>query len=223
MTHYADLEHHGYFMPGTFLRAIGWLSAEHDFPTGDMPPGLVARLTLFCSLGGGQREIGWASEWGTHTCELCRAHQGAGEIAVPASGILYVAPSMISHYVEAHRYAPPGEFVAACMASPLPGTDEYRIAAAPFRRRYEQWVAEQHRKNEERELDTAARWVVQQGGGEDAVQAWKRRYWDQRPAPPKTLRGSAEETRRYLAEQERDFFLLLRQRVKSLREPGAPK
>jgi hypothetical protein len=39
---------------------------------------------------------------------------------------------LIAHYVEQHRYAPPAEFIAALMASPLPGTREYVDAVAPF-------------------------------------------------------------------------------------------
>jgi hypothetical protein len=39
---------------------------------------------------------------------------------------------MLQHYVEAHAYAPPEEFVQALLASPLPGTSEYEMAVAPF-------------------------------------------------------------------------------------------
>jgi hypothetical protein len=40
---------------------------------------------------------------------------------------------MIAHYVEAHRYCPPEEFIIAVMNSPLPGSDEYHSAVDPFR------------------------------------------------------------------------------------------
>ena|SRR5687768_8077192 len=214
MTHYADLEHDGYFISGPSFRAIGWLSASHDFPVGETPADVVSRLKLFSSRGGGQREIGWPSEFGKHTCELCYAHEGAGEIAVPAGEILYVAPSMISHYVEAHRYAPPAEFVAACMASAVPGTDEYRSAAAPFRILLEQWVAEQHRKSEERSINLAADWVIRHGGDENAVQTWKRMFWSDPDVAPKMC-GSVAATLEYLARLQQQFLQRLRERVKS--------
>jgi hypothetical protein len=42
---------------------------------------------------------------------------------------------MIAHYVTEHGYLPPPEFVAAVMACPLPGTEEYLAAVAPFANR----------------------------------------------------------------------------------------
>jgi hypothetical protein len=48
--------------------------------------------------------------------------------------LLFVAPEMVAHYVEAHHYRPPAQFITAVTESPLPGTDEYRAAVASFRR-----------------------------------------------------------------------------------------
>jgi hypothetical protein len=43
---------------------------------------------------------------------------GSAEIRVPGSGgRIYAAPDLIYHYVEAHGYRPPDEFVEAVMAT----------------------------------------------------------------------------------------------------------
>jgi hypothetical protein len=47
--------------------------------------------------------------------------------------VLFVAPEMVIHYVEQHKYLPPDEFILALTRSPLPGTDEYTVAVAMFR------------------------------------------------------------------------------------------
>ena len=47
---------------------------------------------------------------------------------MPAGSILYVAPEMVSHYVNVHEYLPPKDFVEAVMAGPLPGCNECRAA-----------------------------------------------------------------------------------------------
>jgi hypothetical protein len=59
---------------------------------------------------------------------------------------------MVAHYVEAHRYAPPDEFVAAVLSAPLPGTPEYHEAVAAFRevklRQLAEWRAELDRRGQ---------------------------------------------------------------------------
>ncbi len=61
---------------------------------------------------------------GHHTCRMCgfttydtpgeTLHQGNGEIFVRGpNNIVYVAPTMILHYVDAHGYVPPSGFVTA--------------------------------------------------------------------------------------------------------------
>lgn len=69
---------------------------------------------------------------GSHLCEFCPrpptvlsrgsipmldpppGTTGNGEIRIAgAGGIVYIAPILILHYVVAHRYRPPGVFVAA--------------------------------------------------------------------------------------------------------------
>jgi hypothetical protein len=47
---------------------------------------------------------------------------------VPGSGVTYVAPEGIIHYVERHDYRPPDEFCAALLASPAVDSPEYFAA-----------------------------------------------------------------------------------------------
>src|SRR5438034_4020922 len=123
---------------GDHVRAVGWLSATHPFAEGDVPAELLAGLKEFANRWGDSTEaLGWGCYMGPHCCELCDRFMACGNFGVPSGGLLFVAPDMLHHYVEAHRYRPPDEFIAALMQSPLPGTDEYRAAVEPFRRLHE--------------------------------------------------------------------------------------
>jgi hypothetical protein len=53
---------------------------------------------------------------------------GAANLWVPGEGCVYVAPSLIAHYIRVHRYVPPREFVDAVMRCPEMGSEEYRRA-----------------------------------------------------------------------------------------------
>jgi hypothetical protein len=46
-------------------------------------------------------------------------------VFVPGNGVVYVAPTMILHYMLVHGYQPPEEFVAAVRACPGMMTSEY--------------------------------------------------------------------------------------------------
>jgi hypothetical protein len=52
---------------------------------------------------------------------------GADNIFVPHGDVMYVAPTLILHYVEIHGYRPPEEFLRA-LASADPASREYRTA-----------------------------------------------------------------------------------------------
>src|SRR5262249_22062005 len=135
------------------VRAIGWLSDQHPFPTGDTPPEFLARLKEFCRRwGDGLEPLAWSFFLGPHRCELCGRCQASGNIGVPAGEVLYAAREMVAHYVEVHRSAPPAEFVAAVLSAPLPGTPEYADAVAAFRevklRQLAEWHAELDRRGQ---------------------------------------------------------------------------
>jgi hypothetical protein len=50
---------------------------------------------------------------------------GASNVFVPGEGVIYVAPSMIAHYIDAHNYEPPAVFWEAVMKCPEMGSDAY--------------------------------------------------------------------------------------------------
>ena len=125
---------------GEHVRAVGWLSNDNPFPRGDVPAEFVARLREFVALAAKSAEALWFPAFGgLHTCELCDQVHDGHNFGVPAGELLFVAPGMVAHYVEQHEYQPPPEFIAAVLASPLPGTMEYEAATAEFRRRHKEW------------------------------------------------------------------------------------
>ena len=159
---------------GEHVRAVGWLSAQQPFPVGAVPAGILDRLWQFAGKSDDSIDaLGWGIAMGLHDCELCNGCSGTRNFGVPSSELLFVAPQMLPHYVEVHRYLPPAEFMRALMQSPLPGTDEYRVLVAPFRRLHERY---RERCKEER-LERAARWVRDQGGSEQAIREASLRFF----------------------------------------------
>jgi hypothetical protein len=67
-------------------------------------------------------------------------HFGANNLYVPADGCVYVAPSMISHYVDVHSYEPPAVFWEAVMNCPEMGSETYRQALIANGSLTEDWV-----------------------------------------------------------------------------------
>jgi hypothetical protein len=123
MTHYADLTPYVYAksrVPGGVN--IGWLSSEEPYPVDQVPDGLVDALA---QLAAAPKNL----YRGYHLCELCISAEeaarskkkgnlflGNGEIHVPVpEGAVYVAPTLVVHYVEAHRYIPPQDFISAAL------------------------------------------------------------------------------------------------------------
>jgi hypothetical protein len=119
---------------GDHVRAIGWLSRSHPFSEGEVPPDFADRLRALCEKwSAGLEALWWPAAGGFHECELCGNYRASGNIGVPAGPFLFVAPQMIFHYVEVHRYVPPDAFVQAVLTCPAPGSAEYARAVASFR------------------------------------------------------------------------------------------
>jgi hypothetical protein len=137
MTFFADLSEYTYRESGKRegTRNVGWLDAGEAHPRGAVPPEFLARLWQFCRLP-------LVRTRGYHACNLCRGRQvgplsvtregealklGTAEIRVfGPGGAVYAAPDLVYHYVSAHEYRPPDEFIAAVLAGPAPGSEEYR-------------------------------------------------------------------------------------------------
>lgn len=136
MTYYPDLSTYARIGSGNRKAlAVGWLEADHDYARGDVPPDLIAALEHLYTHGW---EPFCAAGW--HDCSLCGRQLtdgplmrdiagrpqmlGAKNLFVPAGDTVYVAPSLIIHYVEHHSYRPPDELVRPLLALD-PASDHY--------------------------------------------------------------------------------------------------
>jgi hypothetical protein len=114
------------------LRAVGWLDHPHAFTGGNVSNRLTARLEIMVE----QSRTLYFAFMGVQDCSLCiargRVPPGPGwsqeNIFVPGKHVVYVAPGGIVHYIEAHSYLPPAEFVKAVFACPEVASDEYSEA-----------------------------------------------------------------------------------------------
>ena len=131
MTYFNDLSPCDYFPVESRepLLAVGWLNREHDFCRGSVDRAFAAKLfellrdpwqpCVFC---------------GCHECEFCRFSEGPNSfqlrrqndfvrvgclnLFVPGEGCVFVAPSLIIHYIDSHGYCPPAVFQQAVLACP---------------------------------------------------------------------------------------------------------
>jgi hypothetical protein len=105
--------------PNTFH--IGWLDKDHSYPKGEAPGAFAERLSIFCK----NPPLKYAT-LGWHDCEFCGAALEGAEIRLLHEQRIFAAPAGIYHYVDAHQYKPPDEFIESVMRSPLPDSAEYR-------------------------------------------------------------------------------------------------
>lgn len=120
---------------GPHVRAIGWLDVDYPYETGKrLPVGFVGRLqTCAEDWATSAKLLGLQTFLGCHDCEFCRDVAGFGSFGIPAGDILFVAPDMVGHYVAAHRYVPPDEFIAAVLEAPAFGSAMYAALVERFR------------------------------------------------------------------------------------------
>ena len=137
MSYFPDMGHVSMVASGKHVRAIGWLSSNQPYTTGDVSADFIRRLKEFAARSAeSAEELYFGAFGGFHTCEFCRRVRGIGNFGVPRDSLLFIAPEMIVHYIEHHGYAPPHEFVEAVLHAPLPATPEYASAVAVFRQRH---------------------------------------------------------------------------------------
>jgi hypothetical protein len=106
---------------------VGWLAAEHPFPTGPCTEGFVSALAKLISSPANRTK-------GFHYCDLCSPEASRGSIrttiegqnlelgdaevwVASATGPRFAAPTLILHYVVAHAYRPPEGFQRAVIAA----------------------------------------------------------------------------------------------------------
>jgi hypothetical protein len=140
MTYFSDYSPYAYgheAHPGVVH--VGWLDNAHPYPQGTVDARLIEKMKLLAS---NPVEL----YRGKHICELCAEppdlvktmlpdrvvldpncswarwvsqRSSNGEIRVSGEGIVFAAPVLIVHYIEAHGYLPPAQFLKAI---------EYRLA-----------------------------------------------------------------------------------------------
>jgi len=118
MAFFADLTPHTYSPSlGLDILNIGWLDEGHSFrvgPTSEQFRGVLLELCQHSIL----------LHRGFHVCCYCRGQSGNGQIRVlSARGVWYAAPTLVHHYVTAHEYRPPDDFVNAVLAPVAVGAD----------------------------------------------------------------------------------------------------
>jgi hypothetical protein len=65
---------------------------------------------------------------GFHHCELCQYDPPSGHanLFVPDGSRILVCPELVVHYIAAHHYRPPEEFLIAVMACPRTHAMDYK-------------------------------------------------------------------------------------------------
>jgi hypothetical protein len=139
MSHSDDFSPNKYFGRWQdILVSVGWLDSAHDYPRGSVPldffralvrlledpwqPGVFAGRApcAFCQFSGGP---------GSLVFEGKKIQLGAANLFVPARyGKVYVSPSLVAHYIDAHGYVPPEAFQEAVLECPPMGSLHYRKA-----------------------------------------------------------------------------------------------
>lgn len=120
--YFPDLTAYSYRPGGDPALNVGWLERGHSFPTGTPDAALLGRILDLAA-----RPRNRTRRW--HSCDLCdvtpvsqpscfdtsgqRVLVGDAEIWVALDGVTYAAPTLICHYIAAHSYQPPPEFVRA--------------------------------------------------------------------------------------------------------------
>lgn len=141
MVYIPDLDACRYFL-GPFdranwsvpLGAVGWLEHPHPFTSGTVARTVISKLEAMVEQA--RSAYSFSSFMGVMSCSIClfAGLPSPGpvwsqeNIFVPGRGIVYVAPGGIVHYIQAHSYLPPSEFVEAVLQCPDLGTNEYREA-----------------------------------------------------------------------------------------------
>lgn len=106
--------------------AVGWLARGREYPVGEVSAEVYAKLEeLFVEP--------WqpAVAAGIHRCDLCvysADKVGTKNVFIPEERRVFIAPELILHYMNAHRYRPPDEFCRAVANCPSMGSPDYRRA-----------------------------------------------------------------------------------------------
>ncbi len=119
---------------GIPLVAVGWLSSVHEFDRGRVSE---AFFRVLC----GHLTARWEPPYacaGMHDCDLCQfgrsttrfkdiefGSASGSELFIPSGDSIFVAPVNIAHYIAAHHYLPPADFIRAVETCPQQRTAAY--------------------------------------------------------------------------------------------------
>jgi len=131
--HYPDLSHECQVDRGPYVRAVGWLSRDQEFPTATTSQEFLEALRRHL------REP-WqpVTAGGTHRCEFCPPLRngcyigGSRNIWISGDGVVYVAPELVLHYIEVHGYRPPDAFITAVIDCPEQSSAQYLARMREF-------------------------------------------------------------------------------------------
>lgn len=134
MAYYLDLSNYDYSGRHSFpgLKNVGWLELGHSYEVMEPTEDVLSLLWNACSVTVAQFR-------GLHICEFCASEKstyaerlgkklllGDSEIRVfSEGGDVFAAPNLIYHYVEAHKYKPPDDFLEALRGGPRPPGGDY--------------------------------------------------------------------------------------------------
>lgn len=125
---------------GPEVRSVGWLGkcdgirgffgARHPFTVGQVDATFLSKLRD--NVQNAVQVV--LHPAGFHTCEFCKDQKvpGLRNVWIPTRTFRYVAPEMVTHYVEAHHYRPPQEFIDAVKSCPPQGSAEFWELLAGF-------------------------------------------------------------------------------------------
>ncbi|PRQ02639.1 DUF7919 family protein [Enhygromyxa salina] len=124
---YSDLSKYSYtkLQSKASLLNVGWVDRDVPFLKGSIPAQAIARIESAIPLHLNAMR-------GVHGCPFCgdrdiytdidgkRTLLGMSEIWIPStvSETVYIAPSLLLHYIRDHQYMPPREVVDALLALP---------------------------------------------------------------------------------------------------------
>ena len=125
---FEDRSPYQYYQPSPlqYVLNVGWLDSTHVFPTAKSPTAFLAKLRAIVAGKYVNVDVHVNRMRGIHPCNLCGEESiplenchgrpyalGMSEIWIPAEGLWYASPSMVVHYIQAHLYLPPREFIVA--------------------------------------------------------------------------------------------------------------
>ncbi len=123
--------------PTSSVLAVGWLGLDQQYSTGKVSVDFFRKL---CNLIQDPWEPFTAC--GIHCCELCQfSCSGCGQyegmkvpsasganVFVPGQKVILVSPVVVAHYIDAHHYLPPPEFIDAVLVCAEMRSMDYKKA-----------------------------------------------------------------------------------------------